>query len=187
MRRLLPILFHFALLLSSALPLRALDLLPSALSLGRFPANQAQERVFTLRNPSDAAVTIGAVRTSCGCLTADLSNREIPAQSQASLTVRLPAEGLSGPFTHMVFLETDGEVRTVRLTGEAVPLVAVSATHSRCRDAARRPVLPSGVFADHQRAGGVRHPRCERGRDRSQTGTAIRHPLDPDRDLHPRA
>jgi hypothetical protein len=126
MHRLLPILFRFSLLLFPALPLRALELLPSALSLGRFPANQAQERVFVLRNSSAAAVVVDAPRTSCGCLTADLSNREIPAQSQASLTVRLPAEGLSGPFTHMVFLETDGEVRTVRLTGEAVPLVAVS-------------------------------------------------------------
>jgi hypothetical protein len=126
MRRLLPILFRFSLLLFPALPLRALELLPSALSLGRFPANQAQERVFTLSNPSDAAVVVDALRTSCGCLEADLSSREIPARGQASLTVRIPAEGLSGPFTHMVFLETGGEVRTVRLTGEAVPLVAVS-------------------------------------------------------------
>ena len=126
MKRLSPILFCFVLLLSSALPLRALELLPSALSLGRFPANQAQERVFTLSNPSNAAVVVDALRTSCGCLKADLSSREIPAHGQASLTVRLPAEGVSGPFTHMVFLETGGEVRTVRLTGEAVPLVAVS-------------------------------------------------------------
>ena len=51
---------------------------------------------------------------------------EIPAWSEAFLTVRIPAEGLSGPFTHMVFLETAGEVRVVRLTGEAMPLVAVS-------------------------------------------------------------
>ena len=126
MKRLLPILFHFAFLLFPALPLRALELLPSAVSLGLFSANQAQERVFTLSNPSNAAVVVDALRTSCGCLEADLSSREIPARSQASLTVRIPAEGLSGPFTHMVFLETGGEVRTVRLTGEAVPLVAVS-------------------------------------------------------------
>jgi len=125
-KRHLPILFCFALLLFPALSLRALDVLPSAASLGRFPANQAQERVFTLRNPSAAAVVVDALRTSCGCLKADLSSRDIPARGQASLTVRLPAEGLSGPFTHMVFLETGGEVRTVRLTGEAVPLVAVS-------------------------------------------------------------
>ena len=126
MKRLLPILFHFAFLLFPALPLRALELLPSAVSLGLFSANQAQERVFTLRNPSATAVVIDALRTSCGCLEADLSSREIPARGQASLTVRLPAEGVSGPFTHMVFLETGGEVRAVRLTGEAVPLVAVS-------------------------------------------------------------
>ncbi|MDQ0291413.1 DUF1573 domain-containing protein [Oligosphaera ethanolica] len=125
-KRHLPILFCFALLLFPAFSLRALELLPSAASLGRFPANQAQERVFTLRNSSEAAVVVDALRTSCGCLTADLSNREIPARGQASLTVRLPAEGVSGPFTHMVFLETGGEVRAVRLTGEAVPLVAVS-------------------------------------------------------------
>ncbi|MDD3074651.1 MAG: DUF1573 domain-containing protein [Eubacteriales bacterium] len=126
MKRLLPILFHFAFLLFPALPLRALELLPSAASLGRFPANLAQERVFTLRNSSAAAVVVDAMRTSCGCLEADLPSREIPARGQASLTVRLPAEGVSGPFTHMVFLETGGEVRAVRLTGEAVPLVAVS-------------------------------------------------------------
>ena len=132
MRRLLPILFRFSLLLFPALPLRALELLPSALSLGRFPANQAQERVFTLSNPSDAAVVIDALRTSCGCLEADLSSREIPARGQASMTVRIPAEGLSGPFTHMVFMEAGGEVRTVRLTGEAVPLVEVSPQRILC-------------------------------------------------------
>ena len=126
MHRLSPILFCFALLLFPAFSLRALELLPSALSLGRFPANQAQERVFTLSNPSNAAVVVDALRTSCGCLTADLSSRDIPARGQASLTVRIPAEGISGPFTHMVFLETGGEVRAVRLTGEAVPLVAIS-------------------------------------------------------------
>ena len=126
MHRLLLILFCLILLLASSPPLWALELLPSAASLGRFPANQAQERVFTLRNSSAAAVVVDALRTSCGCLEADLSSREIPARGQASLTVRLPAEGVSGPFTHMVFLETGGEVRTVRLTGEAVPLVAVS-------------------------------------------------------------
>ena len=126
MHRLLPILFCFAFPLSSALSLRALEVLPLAVSLGRFSANQAQERVFVLRNSSAAAVVVDALRTSCGCLAADLSSRDIPARGQASLTVRIPAEGLSGPFTHMVFLETGGEVRTVRLTGEAVPLVAVS-------------------------------------------------------------
>ena len=126
MHRLSPILICFALLLFLALSLRALEVLPLAVSLGRFSANQAQERVFTLRNPSATAVVIGAVRTSCGCLEADLSSREIPARGQASLTVRIPAEGVSGPFTHMVFMEASGEVRAVRLTGEAVPLVAVS-------------------------------------------------------------
>ena len=95
MKRHLPILFCFALLLFPALSLRALDVLPSAASLGRFPANQAQERVFTLRNPSAAAVVVDALRTSCGCLKADLSSRDIPARGQASLTVRLPAEGSS--------------------------------------------------------------------------------------------
>ena len=73
MKRLLPILFHFAFLLFPALPLRALELLPSAVSLGLFSANQAQERVFTLSNPSNAAVVVDALRTSCGCLKADLS------------------------------------------------------------------------------------------------------------------
>ena len=126
MHRLSLILICFALLLFLALSLRALEVLPLAVSLGRFSANQAQERVFVLRNSSAAAVVVDALRTSCGCLEADLSSREIPARGQASLTVRLPAEGVSGPFTHMVFLETGGEVRAVRLTGEAVPLVAVS-------------------------------------------------------------
>ena len=126
MPRLPPILFRFALLLLSALPLRALELLPPSVSLGRFPANQAQERVIALRNPSEASVTVDALRTSCGCLEADLPSREIPAHGQASLTVRIPPEGVSGPFTHLVFLETGGEVRTFRLTGEAVPLVAVT-------------------------------------------------------------
>ena len=72
-------------------------------------------------------VAVDALRTRCGCREADLSSREIPARGQASLTVRIPAEGVSGPFTHLVFLEAGGEVRTFRLTGEAVPLVAVPA------------------------------------------------------------
>lgn len=119
------ILSLFSLFLSGY-SLSAVEALPDSIQLGHFPANQAQERIITLRNPSDIPVSVGTVRTSCGCLIAKLSTREIPAHGQISLQVQIPPEGVSGAFTHMVFIEIGSEIITVKIIGEAVPLATVT-------------------------------------------------------------
>ena len=113
-------------LLLSGYSLSAVEALPDSIQLGHFPANQAQEGVITLRNPSDSPVSVGTVRASCGCLVVKLSMREIPAHGQISLTFQIPPEGVSGAFTHMVFIEIGGEIKTVKIIGEAVPLATVT-------------------------------------------------------------
>ena len=99
---------------------------PNTIHLGHFPANQVQEGIVTLSNPSANPASVGTVRTTCGCLITKLSTREIPAHGQISLTVQIPPEGVSGAFIHLVFIEIGGETGIVEIDGEAIPLATVT-------------------------------------------------------------
>lgn len=102
-----------------------LQLEPSRISLGQFPANHALSTELVLTNVSDTQIEGISVRTGCGCLTAIPDADSIPPGGKARIHLSLIPEKTSGPFSHSVFIEAGDCMLRASVTGEAVPLLTV--------------------------------------------------------------
>ena len=86
---------------------------------------------FLLRNTGDALLTLGTVRTGCGCTSARLSTNSLPPGNSAALTASLDLRGRSGPQRISIYVETNDPrlpVLQLQMTGRAVALVEINPT-----------------------------------------------------------
>ncbi|MDZ4198299.1 MAG: DUF1573 domain-containing protein, partial [Kiritimatiellia bacterium] len=68
--------------------------------------NDPVEHEFVIRNEGSRAVEIHAVRPSCGCTVANLSERMIPPGGEAKIRVALSLKGRRGRQRHAVAVES---------------------------------------------------------------------------------
>ena len=101
---------------------------PVSHSFARFPANQQKKCIFHITNTGDAPLRIEKIRTSCSCANAEISSSDIAPGSGAQLVATIPPEGISGPFSHGIFIHSNAEnerIKMLSISGEACPLVVV--------------------------------------------------------------
>lgn len=110
----------------SAVPVLTVD--NTNADFGTYPANQAKEHVFTLKNTGDQPLKIINIRTTCGCSETRLDKDELAPGSTAKLTAVIKAGSIAGPYSKNVFVESnDPKQRFLMLlfNGNAIPLVTV--------------------------------------------------------------
>lgn len=64
---------------------------------GTIEPDQVLEHKFPIKNVGDAALTIDGLRSSCGCVTLEMSSLEIPPGGAADLVAQINAEHYGGP------------------------------------------------------------------------------------------
>jgi hypothetical protein len=74
---------------------------------GEVKAGVVVEHEFAVINPTNVAVRITRVRTSCGCTVAKVEPDVIPAKGKVALRVVLKTAGRTGPQRKHVFISTD--------------------------------------------------------------------------------
>lgn len=99
------------------------------IDFGSYPSWEARQGTFLLRNTGNSDVVLKRVRSTCGCLTSEFTRTSLPPGVEYPLKVSIGANSVNGVFTKLIYLETDGHGQdyiTLRLSGNAVPLVQVS-------------------------------------------------------------
>lgn len=117
---------------------------PAFLDLGTVQGGTRVEGSITLHNPSDHAVTIAKVATSCGCTAAKLDGNAIAPHGSLEIHVALQANGRHGSaLRKAVTVVFDGETAPLRIPVQAVVHSFVTATPNAIasRDLNRRTVV----------------------------------------------
>ncbi len=105
-----------------------LSVSPLSVTLGEFPSWESRESVFALRNTLERPVNLLRVRSSCSCAIVDFTPCTIAPGQDASVSVSIPQNTLSGRFSKAVYVETDApgqEFLELTVSGTAVPAVEV--------------------------------------------------------------
>ena len=87
-------------------------------------AGAVVEHEFVIANPTEVAVRVARVRTSCGCTVAKVDPDVIPAKGQASLRVVFKTVGRTGAQRKHIFVSTDHPQATLlrcSLEGKILP------------------------------------------------------------------
>jgi hypothetical protein len=103
-----------------------LDLPSSSHDFGLIPGRPDVARVFAVQNTGTADLEIRNLVTSCGCTTAELSSRVIPAGQRADLTVTFDPDfhTTQGPVVRLVWFATNDPTQPwaeVRVTANVQP------------------------------------------------------------------
>lgn len=64
---------------------------------GSIEPDQVLEHTFPIKNVGDATLTIDGLRSSCGCVTLEMSSLEIPPEGSADLVAELDPQHYGGP------------------------------------------------------------------------------------------
>ena len=116
----------FSLLLDASA--ECLSVVPASVDFGSFPAWEERSHAVAVRNLQEKPVSLQGVRSSCNCMLADFRPCMLSPGQEASFTVTLPANSVSGAFVRTIYLETDApgqEFLAVSVLGTAVPVVEV--------------------------------------------------------------
>jgi len=101
---------------------------PASCNFAKYPANQQKKCTFDIVNTGNSPLRIEKIRTSCGCTSANISDREIAPGCNEQLVVSIPPEGISGPFSHGIFIHSNADnekIKMLTVSGEACPLAVV--------------------------------------------------------------
>lgn len=95
---------------------------------GRYPAREAKEFVFRFSNKGEKVVNLIGVRTTCGCAFNELGAKKLePGESSFVKTV-VAANGIFGPYSKNVYVETDDPAQkflSFGIAGDAVPIATL--------------------------------------------------------------
>lgn len=82
----------------------------------------------TLKNDASGVVELGAIRTSCGCTEAALTNRALGPRESTELQLTIDSSNVNGQKTVTVVIDTkDGDPWLVRIKTTAYPIAAFDA------------------------------------------------------------
>ena len=161
-----------ALLASAAGPC----LVPQAVDLGEFPANQPQCVVFALAGSVQEPLSVEHVRSSCGCLTVRDCPRHLAAGESIQLSIEVKSMAIHGSFDKTFFVSLKGEVSGRRLMlqgnvrGNARHLLEVAPTRTLILGTVPRERPTSCHFTLTAREDGVELF----SRNTSEDGSAVR-------------
>ena len=108
LRLILPVLI--ALLLTACTRAPVLTVEPSEFDFGDISAAAPVSATLQVRNQGNRALTIGDVRTSCGCTTASVAHSNVAAGQATDLQVTFNPQahpGLYGPLLRIVYLQSN--------------------------------------------------------------------------------
>ena len=94
-----------------------------------FASNQTVQKRYEIKNPLNTLLKLGKIRTSCTCADVKYLKSELQPGETTELIVTLKANSLFGPFTHIIYVETNNpQQRFIRfvIKGNAIPLLNVS-------------------------------------------------------------
>ena len=107
----------------------ALNIEPSKIDFGTFPANKRKEVFVKIYNTDDSPVKILNVRNTCTCIETRIDTREIQPKGSTELKVVLIPEGIYGEFNKNIYVETsskDERFICIGVSGNSLPLIKVS-------------------------------------------------------------
>jgi len=118
----------FAFFMTRAVLAQRLSVSPFSATLGEFPSWESPKGMFTIKNTLERPVNLLRVRSSCSCAIVDFTPCTIAPGQDASVSVSIPQNTLSGRFSKTVYVETDApgqEFLKLTVSGTAVPAVDV--------------------------------------------------------------
>ncbi|MCL1894847.1 MAG: DUF1573 domain-containing protein [Holophagaceae bacterium] len=103
-------------------PLAGLVISQTEIDFGTIASTQPVSHTITIKNESQQAIDIARGRLSCGCLSVELPERNIPPSSSINLTFRLNPTGYVGDVrqtAELGFRNESGETSTVVVSARA--------------------------------------------------------------------
>jgi len=107
----------------------ALNIEPSKIDYGTFPANKRKEVSVKIYNTGDRPVRILNVRNTCTCIETQIDKQEIQPDGSTELKIVLIPEGIYGEFNKNIYVETsskDERFICIGVSGNSLPLIKVS-------------------------------------------------------------
>jgi len=95
---------------------------------GRYPAKERKEALFRLCNKGDRLIRLLSIRTTCGCAVNELGAKELQPGESTSLKTVVIENGIFGPYSKNVYVESDDPAQkflSLSIAGNAVPIVYV--------------------------------------------------------------
>ena len=96
---------------------------------GEADNSQTIRHDFLLRNTGDVPLTLGTIRSACGCIAARSSTNALPPGGRAPLAASFDLRGRSGPQRISIYVETNDPrlpVLQLQITGRARALVEIN-------------------------------------------------------------
>lgn len=106
----------------------ALNIEPSKIDFGTFPANERKEASVKIYNTGDSPVKILNVRNTCSCIETRIDKQKIQPDGSTELKIVLIPEGIYGEFNKNIYVETnskDERFMCIGLYGNSLPLIKV--------------------------------------------------------------
>ncbi len=100
----------------------------SRVDFGEYPAKESKNHQFTIKNSGKSNLNIQALRMTCDCSEASISNKSIRPGKKAIITLKVKGNDLTGKYTHKIYIisnDPNNKIAELFFSGNAIPLCDV--------------------------------------------------------------